>query len=134
MRVSGRIQQDIVLEPSAMHRLRRFIALLIVGVLGLQTGAMAMHVHFPDVSSAVHAAVDEQHARGDRHSSPAAEDASSHHSASCIAAQSCFPVGHAVGLMAAAAPMHPVVPAPAATAALPLPRPDNLLRPPRYLG
>jgi hypothetical protein len=117
-----------------MHRLSRLIALVLVGVLGLQTGAMALHTHFFKEPHPTQLTLDSHHGQNDARSDHAAHSADNHHSAGCIIAQSCFPVAHAVGPASLAVVKAPVLPVPATVAALPSPRVDSLLRPPRQLG
>lgn len=121
----------LVVQTLAMSRLCRLIALLIVGVLGFHTAAMAAHTHFfpAPLSHYLHANADG--ASAGHHSAHESDQAADHHSASCITTQSCFPAAHAVGTT-------PVVPlSPAAAPLRPVPLklasvfPDPLLRPPR---
>jgi len=116
-----------------MHRLRHIIVLLIVGVLGLQSGAMAMHTQLLPTSAAHHAAmVDAPHGEHNERSGQAG--AADHHGAGCAAAQSCFPVANISETTLAILRAAPVTPAAAAPSALPSPRPERLLRPPRLPG
>ena len=117
-----------------MYRLSRLIALVLVGVLGLQTGAMALHTHFFKEAHPTQLTFDSHHGQNDTRADHATHGADSHHSASCIIAQSCFPVAHAVGSASIAVVKAPVLPIPVTVAALPSPRVDSLLRPPRQLG
>lgn len=123
-----------------MHRLRRLIVLLIVGVLGIQTGAFAAHAHLAaawmpagqDAPGALHTA--SQHTADHHHAQADADNGSSHHSASCASAHSCFPVGNAPPLAATAPALLPVAPEAAPSMAVPASPAERLLRPPRLHG
>lgn len=117
-----------------MHRLRHIIVLLIVGVLGLQSGAMAMHTQLLPAPAAYHAAMVDTPMHGEQHARAAQSDAGDHHSASCAATQSCFLVADVLETALAILRATPVTPAAAAPSAQPSPRPERLLRPPRLPG
>lgn len=118
-----------------MHRLRHIIALLIVGVLGLQTGAMAMHTQLLPSPAADHAAAGEAHAEHGQHLDQHDQNgADSHHGPGCATAQSCFPVADVSETTLTVLSGTPVAPAGVASLPLPSPRPDPLLRPPRLPG
>jgi hypothetical protein len=140
-----------------MHRLHRFIVLLIIGVLGLQAGAFAMHAHLLPAAAghdghamplaqsrlsephAQHAAEHRQALASahDGHHSLAqdgSDDHAGHHSAGCASAHSCFPIAHATAQAATAPVLLPALPQAAPRVAIPSSRPERLLRPPRLHG
>lgn len=113
-----------------MHRWCRILALLVIGILGIQSGAGAVHAHLLPMA-AVHGS---SHLA---HDEPANNDGklpAGHHSASCASAQSCFPTAFAAAIITVPAVMQSITPVPLRLAALPSPRPDRLLRPPRLPG
>ncbi|KAB7623685.1 hypothetical protein [Alkalilimnicola sp. S0819] len=113
-----------------MHSLRRIIAIVVIGILGIQTGALALHVHIPALTPATATVVDSHSHTADQ----PGDRETDHHGPVCTATQSCFPIGHAAALPLVASPSPLPVPAQAAPVALPSPRHDTLLRPPRAFG
>src|SRR5690625_5071602 len=116
-----------------MHRLRRLIALLIVSVLVLQTGAMAAHAHVLMTPAPLLTAADSPGMHTDHQPVHDTQHVVGDHCAQYLPGQMCSPTGFTASMLTLAIPMSPVAPVPAVTAALPSPRADSLLRPPRHL-